>query len=818
MKRFKKEKIDPKLMEKLTTDANATVSRSTIVVGIFCCVILVVQEFANRYNGNWFRHVWLNCLIVILAMSVPPVLRKLKVKESIIMHTFAIAYMVVISVIFISLEGNTYGGMTMWADLLIMVFISMSYFSSITFWVYSVVFCLFWITVFTVRNPFLWTYIDMSDHIGRYGIFIILAGIAFWANRMIRQKMLENYEQIQIIEQYTKELEEKNRELQRLDQLKNEFLANTTHELKTPLHSIIGLLEPLLESPHEPLKADEQYDIALAVSSAKRLSALVEEILDFSSLRNQEVTLKKQYVDICVLTEMVCSSFEHQTKKKGIQLINAISPETELIYVDENRMLQIMFNLIGNAVKFTENGEIRISATKADRQMQISVSDTGIGIAPERQSQIFSSFVQADTSIAREYGGTGLGLAISKSLVELHGGTLKVESNLGEGSRFIVSIPLLKGEGLSQLHSTKSSLENWSDQAEQAYIESKHAGPSIKSAQTMEAEAPKILVVDDEPVNVRIVSNMLSKEGYRLTLAYGGKEALDLIAKGESYDLILLDVMMPQVSGFEVCAKIRETYTLAQLPILLLTAKSLTDDMVAGFNVGANDYLQKPFSMKELVARVKTLLALKRTTEKALSAELYFLQSQIKPHFLYNTLNTVNAYIRTNPELAREMILELSGYLQENFNFSAIEKTMPISKEISIIKSYLFIEKARFGDKLNVEYDIDESIRCGIPHLMLQPIVENAVRHGILEKQGGGTVKISVKRDGRDVVLCVEDDGVGMKADRISKLLNHEIEGAGIGVYNVHQRMLAIYGHGIEMKSQPDVGTSVRMRIPEKEV
>lgn len=811
---FKRNKIDDDLAEKLNADSNATVSRNTLVVAIFCCLIFIAEELTRvQDNRSWINHVVIDSAVILILSCLPFVLKRLKVRESLIIHTLAIGYIATISTIIITFDGAEFGGITVWGNVLIMVFISMCYYSSSIFWVYSFVFGLFWITVFTLKTPFIWTYIDLSDHVGRYAIFFIMSGMAFWGNHMIRRQVLDNHKQIRIIEQYSKELEEKNKELQRLDKLKNEFLANTTHELKTPLHSIISLLEPLLESENKVLKGDELYDISLAVASAKRLSGLVGDILDFSSLRNQEIILKKQYVDIHILTDMVCSSFEHQTRKKKIQLINAISSEIDFLYVDENRFLQIMFNLIGNAVKFTENGEIRISAVKIADQMQITVSDTGIGIAPERQAHIFNSFEQADTSIAREFGGTGLGLTISKSLVELHGGTLWVKSKLGEGSQFTFSMPLSEVDGVKILEPSASSLENWESLSEPEY-----EVQTIKYQETIKENAPRILVVDDEPINIRIIYNILSREGYSLTAAYSGKEALDLFQKGQKFDLVLLDVMMPQISGFDVCAKIRETYSLAQLPILLLTAKNLTEDMVAGFNVGANDYLHKPFSMKELTARVKTLLELKKTTEKALSAELYFLQSQIKPHFLYNTLNAIIAYVRTNPDLAREMILELSGYLQENFNFNTMEKTMPISKEISIIKSYLFIEKARFGDKLKVEYDIDERIRCGIPHLMLQPIVENAVRHGILEKQGGGTVKISVKRDSTDVLLLVEDDGVGIMPERVPKLLQHEIEGVGIGLYNVHQRMLAIYGHGLEMESQPGVGTKVRMRIPEMEV
>ncbi|WP_051280345.1 ATP-binding protein [Anaerovorax odorimutans] len=802
------DKIDADLAEKLNADANATVSRNTFVVAIFCCFIFVVEELTRiQDNKSWIMHVLVDCTVILIVSFLPFILKKLKVREALIMHTLAMSYVVAISTIIITFDGSKFGGITVWGNVLIMVFISMCYYSTSIFWVYSFIFGLFWITIFTVKSPFLWTYIDLSDHVGRYAIFLIMSGIAFWGNKMIRRQFLDNQKQLLLIQKYSKELEEKNEELQRLDNLKNEFLANTTHELKTPLHSIIGLLEPILESKNVDFSDEELYDISLAVSSAKRLSGLVQDILDFSKLRNQDIIIQKQDVDIYILTDMVCKSFEHQTRNKMVKLINDIDPNLDLIYVDENRLLQILFNLIGNALKFTNSGEIRITAVKFEDQIQITVSDTGIGIAQEQMRYIFNAFEQADSSISRKYGGTGLGLSITKSLVELHGGTLWVESIPGAGSQFMFSIPVRKDDvkiSISEVLPQKK----WENELDLDYDIQTVEEPTLNGD-----NLPRVLVVDDEPINIRIMSNILTKEGYQPIPAYSGKEALDLLNNGLQYDLVLLDIMMPQMSGFDVCIEIRKLYTLSQLPILLLTARNINEDLVVGFNVGANDYLQKPFNNKELKARIKTLIELKRTTEVALSAELYFLQSQIKPHFLYNALNTIVSYIRTDSDLAREMIIGLSEYLRENFNVPSMEKTMPILKEISIIKSYLFIEMARFKDKLKVEYDIDESIKCNVPHLVLQPIVENAVRHGILEKQLGGTVRISVKYDGEDVLLTVEDDGVGLNAELIPKLLQNKVDGVGIGLYNVQRRMMAIYGHGLEIESDPGHGTKVQLRI-----
>jgi two-component system, sensor histidine kinase ChiS len=508
---------------------------------------------------------------------------------------------------------------------------------------------------------------------------------------------------------------------------------------------------------------------------------------------------------------MVCKTFEHQVSKKSINLINKIDPSTPLIYADENRFLQIMYNLLGNAVKFTDFGEITITAVIEENYMYITVSDTGIGISKDKQQVIFNAFEQADTSVSRNYGGTGLGLAITKSLVELHGGKIQVNSEYSKGSSFIFTLPLSEDESIDNSTNSKPPKQEIipNQYSENDILTDENKVPSIDSN-------VRILVVDDEPINIQIIYNILSTEKYNITSVQSGKEALDLILGNEKFDLILLDVMMPQISGFEVCRTIREKYTLTELPILLVTAKNALEDLVEGFESGANDYLHKPFNSKELLSRVRTLLELKKASELALSAELYFLQSQIKPHFLHNTLAAIMSFIRINPDFARELILELSNYLRESFNFTNMNSLLPLSKELSMVKSYLFIEKARFSEKLNYIYDIDDSIECDIPHLILQPIVENAVRHGILENRSGGTVKVTVKNCDDYISLCVEDDGIGIKKENIPLLLNHELENTGIGLYNVQKRMLTLYGHGIDLESEPGKGTKICLKIPHK--
>ncbi|MCP3661491.1 MAG: response regulator, partial [Gammaproteobacteria bacterium] len=223
--------------------------------------------------------------------------------------------------------------------------------------------------------------------------------------------------------------------LREVDRLKDEFLANTSHELRTPLFGIIGLLEALLDKPSIEDPEDQKL-LNTALHSGRRLRKLVTDILDYSKLRHQKLELALEPIELHSLVDVVLRLCKPMITERNLELVNAIEPGSLHVQADEIRIEQVLHNLVGNAIKFTEQGQIEVSAEQQGDEILIQVSDTGIGIAPEQQEKIFEFFVQADSSTQREYGGTGLGLAVSKQLIELHNGHLKVESVPGEGSVF----------------------------------------------------------------------------------------------------------------------------------------------------------------------------------------------------------------------------------------------------------------------------------------------------------------------------------------------------------------------------------------------
>ncbi|HEY9834406.1 MAG TPA: SpoIIE family protein phosphatase [Stenomitos sp.] len=406
-----------------------------------------------------------------------------------------------------------------------------------------------------------------------------------------------------------------NADLQRLDKLKDEFLANTSHELRTPLNGIIGIAESLMDGVTGSLPQETHFNLSLIVSSGRRLATLVNDILDFSKLKHETIELQLKPVEMRSLAEVVLTLCRPLIGSKNLQLINRISPELPPVSADENRVQQILHNLVGNAVKFTDSGTVEISAElsgaeNSHSQVAITISDTGIGIPEDKFEHIFESFEQADGTTARQYGGTGLGLAITKTLVELHGGKIDVESTVGVGSRFTFTLPVseeLNTQSQETLKVGQLRIERSSELSIPSYSESQNLQPT-----TSDRSRFHILIVDDEPVNRQVFANYLSLQNYSISQASNGLEALELLENGFKPDLILLDVMMPRLTGYEVTQKIRETWQANELPILLLSAKNQVSDLVVGLDVGANDYLTKPISKDELLARLKTHLNIKQ--------------------------------------------------------------------------------------------------------------------------------------------------------------------------------------------------------------
>ncbi|MCB9638100.1 MAG: response regulator [Myxococcales bacterium] len=420
-----------------------------------------------------------------------------------------------------------------------------------------------------------------------------------------------------VLEKQSAQLSEQNLALSRLDQLKDQLIANTSHELRTPLNGMIGLTESLLEGSAGPLPEEAVEDLTLIARSSRRLAVLLNDLLDFSRLRQQRFKLEAKPTSVIETVELVLALSLPQAHNKHIQLLSDIPEDLPAVLADENRLQQILHNLIGNAIKFTNNGHIKVSAQPKDGYVSISITDSGLGIKSEDQERIFRSFEQVDGSSKRAHDGLGLGLAITKQLVELQGGTISVSSTLGQGSSFTFTLPISEEPAASSVHGSLhlSRLHTRITQDEielplhVATPDPKHAHDSLELATEETVRPIKLLVVDDDPVNLRVLQRQLDTPRYQLSLASSGEQALQKIEDNGPFDLILLDIMMPNMTGYEVTQKLREQHNPSELPIIMLTAKNQVNDLITAFQSGANDYISKPYAKGELIARIQHQLS-----------------------------------------------------------------------------------------------------------------------------------------------------------------------------------------------------------------
>ncbi|MFD0692624.1 ATP-binding protein [Paenibacillus sp. GCM10027628] len=399
----------------------------------------------------------------------------------------------------------------------------------------------------------------------------------------------------------------KNEKLQAMDLLKDEFLAKTSHELRTPLGGIIGITEAMLDGAAGPINPEISDHLSLIIHSGQRLSTMINDILDHSKLKHQDLHLRIKKAGFQKIADVVLAALKPKADRKNIMLLNDIPDALPYIAADEDRLQQVLSNLIGNAIKFTQEGHVRISTEIEDGFLKVMISDTGIGITEEYQETIFLSFDQGPPAISQRYGGTGLGLTISKQFIELHGGTIQLSSIPGIGSIFTFTIPLWQGlpDAVSETQIDSSAkMAGFSNG--QAYQRTAPMEP-----RPADLQKPIILVVDDEPINLEVAAAYLSQE-YHVIKACDAFTALLWINENGKPDLVISDVMMPDMTGYELCRNLRHTYNAAELPILLLTAKDQAKDLAHGFDAGANDYLKKPAAKQELLARVHLHLELAR--------------------------------------------------------------------------------------------------------------------------------------------------------------------------------------------------------------
>lgn len=452
-------------------------------------------------------------------------------------------------------------------------------------WIVATVFCAFVGSLVGVE--YLWPefvipYPSLEAQVAdlRFG-FLVTCGIVSLLIALLRKTYESGQakvaEQNQQLRSQAVDLVESRNAAERAFKARSEFLSVVSHELRTPLNSVVGLTELLRDENPRP---DQTRYLEILSFSASNLLGLVNDVLDYARLEAGHLELESSPLNLHELLDSVGAAFLHRAKEKGVEFRLQSDPEVpQLVKGDANRLIQILNNLLGNAIKFTNEGSVNLRVSAINAQIQFKVRDTGIGIPSDRIGHIFEKFTQADARISREFGGTGLGLSITQRLVELYGGSITVQSTLDVGTEFTVTLPL------------------------QAYVAVQD--PQEKQGARLRPGLRVLLAEDYEP-NVLLAKRLLEKWQAHVTVAANGVEALARCSE-QHFDLLLLDVHMPEMDGIQAIRAVRDLGGFwATVPAFALSAAALPEERMAALSAGFSEYISKPFSPPQLHDRIAT--------------------------------------------------------------------------------------------------------------------------------------------------------------------------------------------------------------------
>ncbi|WP_445636334.1 histidine kinase [Nostoc sp. DSM 114161] len=638
--------------------------------------------------------------------------------------------------------------------------------------------------------------------------------------------------------------------LAELDRAKIAFFNNISHEFRTPLTLMLNPLEQVIAETQTSLQPEQREQLAIVQRNATRLHKLVNTLLDFSRIEAGRIQAVYEPTDLAQFTAELASVFRSAIETARMQLIVDCPELSSTVYVDREMWEKIVLNLISNAFKFTFEGEIAVSLNQIDGKVELKVRDTGTGISSEELPRIFERFHRIRNVKGRSYEGSGIGLALVQELVRLHSGTVKVESVLGKGTTFTVTIPTglshLPSEQISSQRTLTSTLAGAAPYVEEAlgwipeeaggqgsstsapfdYAQGKSlsdrgAGensvslPPSPSAPLPLRPPARILLVDDNADMRDYVKRLLS-EKWQVTAVANGRDALNAIAQ-QIPDLVLTDVMMPEVDGFQLLSALRANPLTKALPIILLSARAGEDAAIEGLQAGADDHLIKPFSAPELVTRVDSHLEIARLRQE-LSFNTFkdeFIATVT--HELYAPLVAILGWTRLlrAKALDETTVLRALETIERNAKNQAklIEDLLDISTIISgkisltsqpvnltsIMESEI---QTSFGDtqakKINLEYHL-AAIDIWVlgDSNRLRQVFSNLLKNAIKFTPKGGNIKVRLDAVDSWANITVSNTGIGMSAEFLPRVFDrfsqeevpsrHSPGGLGLGLAIAHQ-------------------------------
>ena len=700
--------------------------------------------------------------------------------------------------------------------------------------------------------PALWTRPPLYGAFFNNLYFLTLTSIiAVAANGMRYRLARREYEARTALDQASAELKAALERLRELDALKNQFFTNISHELRTPLALIRAPIEELTSRGGLPEPVTNTLQVVLR--NALRLHRLIDGLLDLARLEAGQLRLRIGAVDAPALLQSVVAAFQPAAESMGLRL-NLDLPEGAqpcVLMGDSEKLEVVLTNLLGNALKFGERGgviDVKLRYPEQAEAVEIEVADNGPGIPLSEQPYIFERFRRVE-SPGRKQGGAGIGLALVKELIELHGGSVQVQSRPGEGARFTMRLRSGTSHLASGVIETSASLSNSEGRLSSVSVSNPALAhvtdgidpkldPAGRSSQTLSALMPhnekahaQIVVAEDNPDMRGFLYELLSPY-YHVTVAADGRAALEAI-RSRLPDLVLADVMMPHLSGTELCREVKNDIRTRTIPVILLTARSGIDETLEGFGYGAADYLVKPFSPRELLVRVAVQLKVRRLTAQVANAARLAAVGTLAAgvaHEIKNPLNAIStgaAALRKRNELTPVMQKEVLEMIEEcvqrisEITTALTDHARPADGEgVSMfdIAHGLDTTLKLLTDRLrNSNVTVEKRYRSERGVILARPrqlnqvflnLLDNAVR----ASPHGGRVYLTLSEsDHGTVTIAVGDEGGGVKPENRERIFDAFFttrppgEGTGLGLY-LSRQIVEAHGGSLRVRSGPGPG------------
>jgi signal transduction histidine kinase len=596
-----------------------------------------------------------------------------------------------------------------------------------------------------------------------------------------------------------------------LNRAKTEFLSNVSHELRTPLTLVLGPLGDVLADPTAQ-PAVQRRRVELALRSTRRLSRLVDRMLDFSRIEEGRMEAAFGPVDLSALTAEVAGAFEPALESAGLRLVVDCRPLGEPAYVDRELWEKVVLNLIANAFKFTERGEIRVSCRRVGRSAVVAVADTGVGVPAAEVPHLFERFHRVHSGWSRSSEGVGIGLSLVRETVELHGGTVSVRSREGRGTTFRVTLPLggpppscspapLRAPGGEEAPRTVAEVERWVASPE--HEETAGAGRSAT-----------VLVVEDDPDMRRYILDLLRPHWGVEGFADGARALASVRARVP--DLVLADVMLPAMDGFELLRRLRASPRTARVPVIMLSARAGGEATLEGLAAGADDYLVKPFSGQELLARLRTHLELARAREsRARDAERRRVARELHDSVLQTVYGialgaeSIRSLVPRQPDRApqvAEYVVHLARSALEEMRALILELRPEALEQdglVAALRRLVAPMASRHGLRVRLDLGPEPAASLEAKEALFR-IAQEAL-HNVARHARAGQVRLLLSAEDDAVVLRVADDGVGFDAG--ADFAGH------LGQKTMRERA-ELAGGTLVVSSAPDAGTEVMARVP----